>query len=269
MASWPRKSSPQLEATISFALTKLLSLLVYPLSQALLLCLLGLLLQLFGRGRSAFAAVGLAAAWLWLCSTALFADVLMGSLEKDFPPRALSATPAVDAIVVLGGATRGDTHMSSLGDLNQQADRLVHAAALYRAGKAPVVMVSGGSARGDRPEAQLMRDILQVMGVPRGSILLEESSRNTHDNAVNASALLKQRGAKRVLLVTSAFHMRRSMALFQGRGLEVTAAPTDYQRLVNSPSVPRWLPTADDLVRTTHALREYVGYWVYARRGWL
>ncbi len=269
MGKWTFRPFTRLEATISFALTKLLSLLVYPLSQALLLCLLGLLLQLIGRGRTAFIAVGLAVAWLWLCSTALFADVLMGNLEKGFPPRALSATPKADVILVLGGATRGDTHMSSLGDLNQQADRLVHAAALYKAGKAPVVMVSGGSARGDRPEAQLMRDILQVMGVPRGSILLEESSRDTHDNAVNSSALLSQRGAKRILLVTSAFHMRRSMALFQGRGLEVTPAPTDYQRLVNSPSVPRWLPTADNLVRSTYALREYVGYWVYARRGWL
>ena len=115
--------------------------------------------------------------------------------------------------------------MSSLGDLNQQADRLVHAVALYKAGKAPVILVTGGSAQGDRSEAQVMRDILEVMGVPRGVILMEERSRNTHDNAVYSTELLQQRELRRILLVTSAFHMRRALALFEGRGLEVIPAP--------------------------------------------
>jgi len=70
---------------VSFELTKLLSLLVYPLSQSLLLCLLALLLAMRWR-RAAFGAVFLATAWLWLCSTNLFADFLMGTLERDFPP---------------------------------------------------------------------------------------------------------------------------------------------------------------------------------------
>ena len=57
--------------------------------------------MLLGRFHLALAAVGLATAWLYLCSTALFADALMGSLEENFPPRALSAAPPVDAIVLL------------------------------------------------------------------------------------------------------------------------------------------------------------------------
>ncbi len=63
----------------------------------------------------------------------------MGTLERGFVPRAMSVIAPADAIVLLGGAMRGDTHMGTLPDLNQHADRLVHAVALYKAGKAPVI----------------------------------------------------------------------------------------------------------------------------------
>jgi len=69
--------------------------------------------------------------------------------------------------------------------------------------------------------------------------------------------------------VTSAFHMRRAAALFEAQGFEVVPTPTDYQRLVAAPVLPRWLPSVDDLARTTIALREYVGFWVYRYKGWL
>jgi uncharacterized SAM-binding protein YcdF (DUF218 family) len=257
------------EVKISFELTKLLSLLVYPLTQALLLCLLGVLLIRLGYLRSASVTVLLACGWLYLCSTALFADFLMGTLEKGYTPRSLSVIEKADAIVVLGGATRGDTHLSTHGDLNQQADRLLYAVELYRAGKAPVVLASGGGAPGDRPEAELMEGILHIMGVPPRDILRESASRTTYDNARYSAILLQGKGLRRVLLVTSAFHMRRALGVFRQTGLDVVPAPTDYQRLVGRPVVPRWLPTADDLVRSTYALREHVGYWVYRYRGWL
>jgi uncharacterized SAM-binding protein YcdF (DUF218 family) len=191
----------------------------------------------------------------------------MASLERNYPPRAISATPEADAIVLLGGATRGDTHMGTLGDLNQQADRLVHAAALYKAGRAPLVLLSGGGQPGGRPEAEVMRDILLVMGIPERALLLERASRNTYDNAVNSARLLEARGMRTILLVTSAFHMRRAEALFTAQGLRVIPAPTDYQRLVMEPVLPRWLPTVDDLARSTYALREHVGYWIYSLQG--
>jgi uncharacterized SAM-binding protein YcdF (DUF218 family) len=250
-------------------MTKLLSLLLYPLNQALLLGLLALLLLLLNRDRAAFRAVALATGWLYLCSTALFADYLMGTLEDPYPPRALSATADADIIVLLGGATRGDVHMGTLGDLNQQADRLVHAVELYKAGKAPRILVTGGAEPGDRSEAEIMRDLLVVMGVPERAIVLERASRDSHDNSVNTAVMLRQMGAEKILLVTSAFHMRRAVALFAAQGIAVTPAPTDYQRLVGHGAAPRWLPVVSDLWQTTYALHEILGYWVYRYRGWL
>ncbi len=252
---------------MNFTLTKLLSLLAYPLSQCLLLLLLGLLLWRW-RGL-ALSCCLVAFCWLYLCSTAWFADWAIGTLEDQYPPRARSALPSADAIVVLGGATRGDTHMSSRADLNDRADRLTHAALLYRAGKAPRVLFSGGSGTGGRPEADQMEEYLLLMGVPAQAILLERASTDTRENAVYSAQLLRKHGLHSVLLVTSAFHMPRARALFEREGLEVMPAPTDFQRTTAPPAVPRWLPTADDLQRSTTAIREYAGLLYYRFRGWL
>lgn len=230
---------------------------------------MGLLLIVLGRKTMAFASVSLAVTWLYLCSTGLFAGFLMGLLEDAYPCRAMSSVERADAIVLLGGAMRGDVHMGTLGDLNQQADRLVHATALYKAGKAPLILITGGGAKENRPEAEQISDILVVMGVPRGDMFLERRSRDTHDNALYSAELLKARDMRRILLVTSSWHMRRAQALFEAEGLEVVPAPTDFQRLVGHSAVPGWLPDAGNLMRTTYALHEMVGYQVYRWRGWI
>lgn len=193
----------------------------------------------------------------------------MDYLEQDYPSRSLSTIPEVDAIVLLGGAIRGDVQMGIRPDLNQQADRLVHTVALYKAGMAPFVLLSGGAPAGGRSEAQQMRDLLLVMGIPADAMLLEQSSRNTYENAKYSAPLLQARGVKRILLVTSAFHMRRALPLFERNGFDVLAAPTDYQRIASKSSVPGWLPGVTNLARTTHALHEMLGYWVYRWRGWI
>jgi uncharacterized SAM-binding protein YcdF (DUF218 family) len=252
-----------------FTLSKLLSLLVYPLSLSLLLCVLALVFSRLRWARGSFYTLLLATGWLYLCSTALFANFLMGTLERGFVPRAMSVIGPADAIVLLGGAMRGDTHMGTLPDLNQHADRLVHAVALYKAGKAPLILLTGGAPADGRPEAQQMKDVLAVMGVPAQHVLLENESRDTHDNAVNAAQILKAKGMHRILLVTSAYHMRRSLALFEAQGLEVVPAPTDYQQPVAKQVLPDWLPIVSNLSQTTDALHEIVGFWIYRWQGWL
>ena len=238
-----------------------------PLVQSLLLLLAAMVLRRFSR--LALLLGVLSFAWLYVCSTALFADLLMGNLEDRYRPKALSVVPSADAIVVLGGGTRGDTHFSSMGDLNQSADRLTHAVQLYKAGKAPLILLSGGGDPDGRPEAELMYEHLELMGVNPRSMKMERESRNTHDNAVYSAVVLQGRGVRKILLVTSAYHMGRAVPLFERQGFEVIPAPTDFQRLVGDPIVPRWLPSADDLVRTSYAIKEYVGYLVYKQRGWL
>ncbi len=114
-----------------------------------------------------------------------------------------------------------------------------------------------------------MLDLLVLMGVPARAILLEDKSRNSYQNAVYTAEKLEKLGINKILLVTSAFHMRRSEAVFTAQGLEVIPAPTDYQRLVGPVTMPSWLPSVSDLWQSTHALHEHLGYWVYRFRGWL
>ena len=248
---------------ISFELTKLLSLLVFPLSQSLLLLLLALLARLVGGTRSVTMLLLVAVAWLYACSTGYVADALMASLESDYPARSVSKTDGADAIVVLGGATNGATHGNRLADMNAQADRLLHAVALYKERKAPVIIVSGGSRSWEAPESALMAEILQQMGVPEEAIIEERVSRNTLENARYTRDVLAKNKLTRVLLVTSAFHMRRAETMFRLQGVEVIPSATDYQVLHAPPVVPKWLPRVEDLQRTTYAIREYVGFWVY------
>jgi uncharacterized SAM-binding protein YcdF (DUF218 family) len=153
------------------------------------------------------------------------------------------------------------------------ADRVWHAASLYRAGKAPVVLVSGGNqpgAAGIQVEAEAIRTMLLALGVPDGAIRAEGKSRNTAENARETVDLVRAAGARRVLLVTSALHMPRALRVFRrqldGTGVKVIPASTD----VESPNfaavgVQRWLPDANALALSTRALKEYValgGMWV-------
>jgi uncharacterized SAM-binding protein YcdF (DUF218 family) len=248
---------------------KLLSMLVYPLNLSLLLAFTGLLIWRLGWVRSAFYTLLISVGWLYICSTAQFSYYLMGKLERDFPSLPLAEIEKADAIVLLGGAMRGDPRMGILPDLNQYADRLVHAVALYKAGKARQLLLTGGSPPGSRSEAQLMQDVLAVMGIPPEAIILEDQSKNSHDNAVNSARMLRERGMNRILLVTSAFHMPRAVPLFERQGLEVIPAPTDFQQVILKSNFPAGIPGVKNLYRTTEALHEIVGYQVYRLRGWL
>lgn len=254
---------------ISLVAGKLLALLIYPLSLSLGCLIAGLLLLWRGVRRTGLGLSVFACAWLYLCSTGIVAGYLIGQLESQYPARALSVVPEVDAIVLLGGATRGYAHMSTLSDLNQHADRLVHAAVLYKARKAPVILLSGGTIQGEHPEAEQMRDLLAVMGVDKRDMLLETESRSTYENAMHSAAAIKRRSWGKVLLVTSAYHMPRAVAVFAAQGVEVIPAPTDFKRVVAPSLLPGWLPSANNLVLSSIAVHEFVGYQVYRWRGWL
>jgi uncharacterized SAM-binding protein YcdF (DUF218 family) len=101
--------------------------------------------------------------------------------------------------------------------------------------------------------------------VPSNAILLEEGSLTTLDEAVAISDLTA--GSEHILLVTSALHMRRAVALFTAQGFKVTAAPTDHRVHRYGRAIPGWMPTIEHLSTSTAAIHEWVGFWVYDRLG--
>ena len=118
-------------------------------------------------------------------------------LEGQFPPAAIETTPTVDAIVVLGGGVSGPAPLRLTVELSDAADRVLYAARLYRDGKAPIVMVSGGAIPwlgSVASETEAMQSLLEERGVPAASIIFETKSRNTRENAVFTEQLLAEHG---------------------------------------------------------------------------
>lgn len=260
-------------------LSKLLPLLVYPLGLASVL----LLITVWGiwQKRQRLAMLSTIAAFLilWAGSNAWVATRLVQSLEwQNLPP---TPVPETEAIVVLGGCTRPADAPRPWVDVSEAGDRVLHGAQLYKAGKAPKLIFSGGRIEwkgGGPPESEDMAQIAAAMGVPRRDILQDPTSLNTYQNAVNVKAILEQEGINRVLLVTSAMHMPRSLAIFKKQGIEAIAAPTDFlisERRVAEVTGTRQaillslLPDAAKLDEVSRAMKEYIGLLVYRFRGWL
>lgn len=248
-------------------LSRFVILLLSPLGMALCLAAVALLL---GWRRHLRAAMGLglmAFVWLWAWSMPVLSHWLAGTVENQYPQVPITATPAAPALVLLGGSVYPPSGQNPEVDLNSAADRVWHAARLFHAGKAPLLLLSGGSDPKHQAfsEARAMAIFLTDLGVPAQAMLLEESSRNTRQNAAFSAALLKARGIDRVLLVTSALHMPRAMALFRAQGLQVIPAPTDFEANQElPPGLLAWLPDPPALDASGRAMKEIVGKWV----GW-
>lgn len=115
-----------------------------------------------------------------------------------------------------------------------------------------------------------MRDLLAEWGVPREAVVTETASTSTRENALFASEIVRARGWKRVLLVTSAAHMGRAVGAFRGAGLDVIPSATDY-RVVEPPPLDLldFLPDSSALDGTSAVFREVMGMWFYRWQGWL
>lgn len=256
---------------MSLFVTKLLSLFVYPLSLGLLLVGTGALVAVRWQKRG-MALIGGGALVLWGFSTPVVSDALRGRLEGQHPPTRIDSLPSAEAVVVLGGGVSPPRPPRIHPDLNDAADRVWHAARLYQAGKAPLVIASGGTQPWKRPralEAPATNVLLQDWGVPGDDILLESKSANTYENAIRTAELMDRRGLDCVLLVTSALHMPRALAVFRSAGIKAVPAPTDVQVDDRIYTVLDVLPDAGALAGSTAAIREYVGHLVYDWRGWI
>jgi len=260
-------------------LSKLLPLLVYPLGLA---CILLALALIFDKRRVWRRGMMIAAlALLWLGSNRWVSYGLARSLEWRHLP--VQNTPQAEVIVVLGGGTESADPPRPMTEVNGAGDRVLYAARLYHQGVAPKILVSGGNldfstARGETP-AEEMADLLALTNVPQDAIWLQSDSQNTYEDALYSTQILEKQGIEEIILVTSALHMPRSLALFEKQGITVIPAPVDFtiteQNWENAfrPGVDEFviylLPNASSLGLTTNVLKEYIGMLVYGLRGWL
>lgn len=214
-----------------------------------------------GRGSraSARAVVALALALLWGLSLPVIAETLAAALEDRFPAVRPEDSPECDAIVVLGGGVIPAAAPRLDPDLTAAADRVWWAMRLYRAKKAPLIVLTGAGARGGSSannEANASRQLLEAWGIAPTALMLETRSRSTAENCQFTAKLLP--AGARVLLVTSAIHMPRAMRECATTGMVVTPAPTDFHAR-SDPSggaAGRWLPSARALRLSADVLKE-------------
>ncbi len=257
-------------------LSKLLPIFLYPIGLSCLLLTLTLILLWKKRSRLALIPVTLTLLILCLTSSGWVTNAIVGSLEFQYVTQ--GELPIADAIVVLGGATESASPPRPWIELKEEGDRVLYGAKLYRDQKAPRLILSGGRVDwrpSNSSEAEDMAVLMATMGVPRSAMLLEPHSLNTRENAVNSLEIMKAQKIQKILLVTSAMHMPRSMLIFKKLGIDAIAAPTDYTSVFEQASkssleatILDTLPDADQIRRTTRAMKEYVGIWVYRLRGW-
>ncbi|MBO7482451.1 MAG: YdcF family protein [Kiritimatiellae bacterium] len=222
------------------------------------------------RWRRASTALAVASAvWTWAWSCPFMTALVARPLERAFPDAPASESAQADAIVLLGGGMGADTNECANAEMFSNADRVWHAARLYRAGKAPLVICTSKGT--PLTTAPLLRDL----GVPAEAIACIEEPRNTEEEGrfvasaigVGAEGADAKRG--RILLVTSAWHMRRSLLMFRkamGDAVEVIPAPCDYEATANLRDgfEADWFwPSAAALQVNSAAFKEVYACWAY------
>lgn len=195
----------------------------------------------------------------YLCTTPLFSNSLMHSLESKYsPPSEVNG----DVIVMLGGGATLDTpNIGGKGHLTGvAANRLLTCLQLYQTLHVPII-VSGGQVFEDTGrEAEIARSILISLGIPEGKIILESKSLNTTENAVYTKKLLDKYDYQKPILVTSAFHMERAVKQFEKVNTSVIPYPTDYHiNISNQFTLGKLRISADKFNNTSLALKEYLG----------
>ncbi len=158
----------------------------------------------------------------------VFAVVAFTPLVGALIPRPVPLVPA-DAAVVLAGSVSADGALS-----DSSLRRAVQGIRLYKKGLVPLLVLSGGGARGTR-EAEIRAELAREMGVPRSAIVLLTNASTTREEAAEAARLLLSRGTRHVLVVTDPLHMARARVAFAAEGFEVEAAPTSRPRISQSP----------------------------------
>ena len=202
--------------------------------------------------------------WLFVWGTDSVPKKLGLWLENPYPPMPMEQVPQADVIVLLGGGMGPPKGVCLYPELFSAADRVWHAARLYHAGKAPVIMPSGCS------EAGSSTVLLRELGVPASAIVVEDRAKNTIENGLFSKTLMEKNGYTNALLVTSAFHMRRSEMIFRTLGVRVFPVTADHEVLYghqgsttmyNWPAIAFSLPNAGTLDRSAWYLKELFGYW--------
>ena len=237
------------------------------------LMVLGVLYLLCRRHWRCAMWLGFPVVLLFVLGSTSLTEKLVAAEEQPYAGQPhLPALPA-DAVVSLGGDERLSRYDLLGFAMGNGGSRVLTAVELVRLGKARTLVLGGSSPIPGRPGAPSMgvlQDWVTSWGLAVGAVTNLGICKNTHDEAVAFRALAQRRGWLKVILVTSALHMRRSVALFKKQGIEVTPVAADFKAAGVSPPLPfSPIPLEHRLFLMTLYMHEKIGWWIYRARGWV
>jgi uncharacterized SAM-binding protein YcdF (DUF218 family) len=206
-------------------------------------------------------------------SNEFIANGVMRAWEMEATP--FSAVNKHEVGIVLTGATIDKTDPDDRIYFQRGADRVYHTVQLFKMGLLNKILISGGtgSLTGEKkPEADKFREAMIVMGVPDSVILVENKTRNTYESAVAVKEILRQLevDSKECVLITSAFHMRRSLACYHKAGLQPEPFTTDfYSHPPDFYLDTLIVPQLDAMVLWHKLFKEWVGLFAYKLAGYI
>jgi uncharacterized SAM-binding protein YcdF (DUF218 family) len=257
-----------------FALSKTLGVVMLPSNFLIGLGLFGALLSVTRFVRVGRRLMVLSIVLLALCGLSPLGNLLLFPLESRFPA-CDAARGAPDGIVVLGGPIDADLSVSHDAPvIRSAADRIVGAAGLARRYPNARIVFTGGSPNlfsNDAREADYAILVFESLGIDKSRLIMERRSRNTLENALFSKELAAPKPGERWLLVTSAYHMPRSVGLFRHAGFAVEPCPVDWRVGKTWPEALFFSPVVGDgVLRTDTAVREWMGllaYWITGKTG--
>jgi uncharacterized SAM-binding protein YcdF (DUF218 family) len=252
-----------------FIASKTLGYLVLPPTVALL-ALIGFWLRSRRRQKPAWGLFWFGTLYLWLCMAPWGANLLLTPLERPYAN--LPAPTQADVILVLGGALDLPNSSAERLEYGAACDRFVQAVLLARRCPQAKIIFAGGTlnlVERSKTEASLLKAEAGRLGIAPERIFVDDDSRNTRENALQAKRLLDQTGGSSIVVITSAFHMRRSLGCLRKAGIAAVPFPTDFRRHVGSFDPFGWAPQAARLDDSNSAVREYVGLVMYRLQGYM
>lgn len=250
-----------------FIVSKIVWFLASPLHFSLICIGLGLAAsrRSFGKPLAIFGAALLA-----LMTFSPLGSLLLRPLEDRFPRQSQVRTPPKGLIVLGGSVDERISRARGQVALDDAAERLTEAAALARLYPDALLVFSGGSGSlidNSIKEAEIAHQLWSQLGVPEDRMIFEDASRNTYENAVFTQKRIHPRNDEDWLLITSAFHMPRSMGIFRALGMNPTAYPVDYRTFGNSEDLRPPIDGSQAIRNVEIALREWVGLVAYRLDG--
>jgi uncharacterized SAM-binding protein YcdF (DUF218 family) len=190
----------------------------------------------------------------------------------EYQPVPIKTLPHYKLAVVLTGVTNYGQEPSDRVYFNRGADRILHPLHLYRIGKIDKILITGGETPAEDTtlnESLQLRQVLLYAGVDSNDIVIEPKALNTRENAALSAPLIQQLvGNERVLLVTSAFHMRRSLGCFAKVGVQCDPFPVDFYVTNSTFNLALFFPTAKAFNHWETLTHEVLGYVVYTLMGY-